>query len=205
MAVRMEIDTKAFSAAMKKYQTATGKTSREIINKKGYFIVRNAMQRTRKADVKKIRKFFRKANQHEWSPYVRAYFGLQKGTPPWELAEYAKKLKALKAKSVGYLRAGWIVALRAFGAASKQKKTFRGVKMVGRPKGKARVCKRPNRDGTCEGWMKNTIGHGGKDHAKALSQWGKPALRHAVRDEAKSMKRYAERKHAETQRRHRVK
>ena len=123
MAVRCEIDTKAFSAAMKRYKTASGKTSQEIINKKGYFIVRNAMQRTRKADVKKIRKFFRKANQHEWAPYVRLYFGLQKGTPPWELAEYAKKLKGLKGKSVGYLRAGWIVALRAFGAASKQKKT----------------------------------------------------------------------------------
>ncbi len=204
MSASMRIDTSRFEKAMREYAKVTTKDQVEIINKKGWFIVKNTIQRTRAADKAKIRKFFRKGNRKEWGPWVMAFFKLNKATPGWDLDEYMKKAKALKLKSVGYLRSGWIVALRAFGKASKSKKTAKGVKMVGRPKGKASVAKR-RKNGDVTAFMSNTIGRGGKEHAKALSFWGKKALQHAVNAEAKSMKRYAEKKLVARQRKMRLK
>ena len=66
----LEIDTTQFHKALRTYMKATKRELPEVLNTKAYFIVRNAMQRTRKADVKKIRAFFRKANRKNWLPYV---------------------------------------------------------------------------------------------------------------------------------------
>ena len=98
-----------------------------------------------------------------------------------------KKLKGMRAKPVGYLRAGWIPALRAFSKAAKGKRSFKGVRMVGRPKGKASKAT-TNR---MVAYMANTIGRGSKEHAKAIKYWGKPALQHAFRDESRSFRKFA--------------
>lgn len=93
----------------------------------------------------------------------------------------------MRAKPVGYLRAGWIPALRAFSKAAKGKRSFKGVRMVGRPKGKASKAT-TNR---MVAYMANTIGRGSKEHAKAIKYWGKPALQHAFRDESRSFRKFA--------------
>ena len=171
----LEIDTTQFHKAMRTYMKATKRTLPEVINNKAYFVVRNAMKRTRKADVKKIRAFFRKANRKEWLPYVVRFLlntgKTGRGMRPTEAEIQAgmKKLKGMRAKSVAYLRAGWIPALRAFSKAAKGKATSR--RMVA--------------------YMSNTIGRGSKEHAKAIKFWAKPALQHAFRDESRSFRKFA--------------
>ena len=70
--------------------------------------------------------------------------------------EYQKKLKKYRNRSISYLRSGWIPALRALGGWAKQPRSFKGVRMKGRRKGKVKMAKK-TWDSHCT--ITNIVGH----------------------------------------------
>ena len=107
--------------------------------------------------------------------------------------EYQKKLKKYRNRSISYLRSGWIPALRALGGWAKQPRSFKGVRMKGRQKGKVKMA-RKTWDSHCT--ITNMVGHT-RGQAEAAKKYVKTALQKAFNKEAQSMAKYILKKYKE--------
>lgn len=192
----MEIEVAKFDRVLKEYVKLNRRTYSEIVNTKAYHITRAAVRFTRMAKKSHIKSFF--SDPRRYTKTVIRTFKLNKMTTPWDLKTYAKKLKTIRLKSVSYLRAGWVPALKRFGRAVKKSRKYKGVMQRGKSKGKAQIA--TGRTGIARAWAKNMVGRGNAGGSQALKTWGEPALARAFRVERRSMKRYMEKKLKETAR-----
>ena len=110
-----------------------------------------------------------------------------------------EKMFAYRARSIAFLKSGWLPALDAFRAFSGGGKGARGLppvdktaKQFKQPKGGGRIATPSNP--TAVIW--NTASTK-RDHKKALLVYGMPALQKAYNEEVDSMKEYMERKFRE--------
>ncbi len=214
----IEIETEAFKEMLERYVKVNKRTAGEIVNRKAYNVAKNAVRLTRKANNEEIKTFFKAPNgptghyiledgtkvsrkrQHRWDrvrPVLHKAFKL-KGKPKEHsnenMAKWAKILRSMRLKSIGYLRSGWIPAIEDFGETLRARKTIKGVKQHGRRKGIAVVAKK--KADKALAIIGNSTGRK-TDQAKAAQKFGKPALARAIRAERRSSEKYIERKYKE--------
>lgn len=193
----LKIDDRQFQKQLLKYFKASTRTVSRGINAKSYFIVKKAIRMTRKADKKKIQKHlaWNGKSADRLRRWALKHFPQLKTDD--ERKAYFKKMKSARVKSVGYLKSGWLPALKAFGKVTNQNKKAKGVTARGIPKGFGRWAKDSI---SPKATFANKTGHAGGQPA-ALKKFGEPALARAFQSEARSMKRYLEKKMAQTTKR----
>jgi len=196
--IDFEISVNEFNNTLKKYAKITSKTWPEILNRKAYEVSRHAIRKTHIADKKEVRDFFKKKNAPRYTPVVIKAYDLKAEDVHFNLEAFAKKLKAYRVRSVGYLRAGWLPSLKGFAKALRIKpEKTKGVVHKGRPKGRFRVARRNTAKPSAS--MSNRTGYSDKQ-SDALAEYGRPAFKKAFRAERISMLRYMEKKAKEAKR-----
>lgn len=194
----LTIDDRQFQKQMLVYLKTSKRTVAKGLNVKSYFIVKKALRMTRKADKKKIQRHLawngKNANRlRRW-----ALKHMPKLKTDAERKKFFKKMKSARVRSVGYLKSGWIPALKAFGRITNQSKKSKGVTARGIAKGYGRWAKAsisPKATFANSTGYKSGRGKGQKySQQTALKKYGKPALGRAFQSEARSMKRYMEKK-----------
>jgi len=189
MAQIKNVDTEMFDRTMLKYIKVAKRTLPEVLNTKGYWVARNAIRLTHKASKDKIRYFT--DNWKRSSSTIIKMFKLQ--GKKFKPKTYQTKLKKFRTRSIGYLRSGWIPALRALGGWAKQSRTYKGVRMKGRQKGKVKMAKK-TWSSHCT--ITSMVGHS-RHQAKAAKKYVKPALQKAMNREAQEMAKYILKKYKE--------
>ena len=190
----MTIDTSEFDRTLVKYMKHSKRTIAQVVNQKAYWITAHAMKFTKQADKKAIRKWAR--NWKESAPVIIKSYNLKK---PFDKQEYIKKFIKYRLRGVGYLRAGFVMALRMFGRITRNPKRVAGMpKLAGRPKGSARFAN--DKNWSPKATIINATGFS-SSQSEALQRYGTPALSLAFASEIGEMKQYLERKMKETGRR----
>ena len=184
MAAKMKLNTAEFDRTMAKYLSLSKKTIAEVVNKKAYFIAANALKLTVKADRKELNAFVR--DKRRVAATLIKMFKLKR---PFDLKEYQKKLGKFRRRTIGYIAAGWVMAVRILGRAARMPRRVKGATMKGRPKGSARFANKKNWNPVAK--IINSTGHSAKQ-ARALKKYGQPALDKAFNNEMRSMKQYIE-------------
>lgn len=143
------VDTKSFDKAMQEYIKNSKRSLTEIVNKKAYFIARNAVNTTATTPKPAIRKSLMVSSRKDPRTSVVALLdsakrkrdGLKGVTGQKKTNSIEKFIKAREATR-NFLRAGWIATIKAIepyvpnkGGAPKYDRT---VKIKGRPKGGAK-------------------------------------------------------------------
>ena len=192
MAAKMKIDTAEFDRTMRKYLSLSKKGIAEVVNKKAYFIAVGALKATPIANKNAIGRWVRDWNKSA-ATIIKTY-GLKR---PFDKKDAIKKYSKYRKRTVAYLRAGWIMAIRMLGRAAKMPRRVKGAVMKGRPKGSARFANSKSWSPTAT--IINSTGFSSKQ-AKALKQYGAPALAAAFHAEMASMKKYIEDKLKKTAR-----
>ena len=199
---RSTVNTAEFDRALKDYVLKTKKSIPEVLNTKAYWVARNAIQLTRISDKAKINAFAK-----DWAksgPTIIKAFDLQKGGSNWggwTRKEVQKKFAALRRRSIGYLRSGWIPTLRATGGWAKQPKNFKGVAIRGKRKGWVKLARKAWDTKTI---ICNAVGYN-SDQAEAARKYVQPALSKSIAKETASMRQYLEKKQKEILRKARIK
>ena len=184
---KLEIDTTEFNRTLSKYMKVSKRTLPQIVHQKAYWVTVGAIQYTKQADKKHIRAWI--SNWKESAPTIIKTYKLRKHFNP---KEYIAKFKKYRIRSVGYLQAGFIMALKLFGTITGNKTTVKGAgKQKGRLKGAAIAAKRDSINP--QATIINKTGHKASQ-ANALRKYGWPALQISFRKETASMKRYIEKK-----------
>ena len=204
-----EVDDAMFLRTLEKYKKWSGKNLPEICNTKSYWIARNTMQFTRKADAAEIDKFAK-----YWPRSGRTIIKIYKLNPgPGDLTKkgkwkqsykrkYMNKLSKYRKRSIGYLRSGWVETLKKTGGWAKQRKSFKGVRQKGLKKG---FCKPAAKNHwTIDCTFGSTVGWKPRQ-AEATKKYAQPAFRKAFKKEAIGMARYIIRKMAEAKRKSGIK
>jgi L,D-peptidoglycan transpeptidase YkuD (ErfK/YbiS/YcfS/YnhG family) len=97
-----------FRQTLRQYAEVSKKETSEVINKKGNQLMRITMARTEKASASKIRA---ELNQNGLAYKLINKTGMKRA----EIAAKVKKFISARARSAGYIRAGWFPAARIFG------------------------------------------------------------------------------------------
>lgn len=207
-----------FNATLRRYLKYNRRTLPESLNEKGYFIAKEAIYQTHKADHERIKKELGaemspiigkrgKATKKKKLALLEKYWAqlsvliiiarlrkAKKQIPSAsELKEMALKMVRSRIISVGFIRSGWLSALRKLARFSKYGEIkFELPKKTGVFKGGASPATSSQGNlAKCVIW--NSAG-GEKKHKNALIRYGQPALELAVTLETKSMKDYIEKK-----------
>jgi hypothetical protein len=145
----VSVDTKEFDKAMQEYIKNSKRSLTEIVNKKAYFIARNAVNTTQTTPKPEIRRSLMVSSRKDpRAPLValldsarRKRDGL-KGVTGQQKTNSIEKFIKLRERTRNFLRAGWIATIKAIepfvqnkGGAPKYDRT---VKIKGRPKGGAK-------------------------------------------------------------------
>lgn len=112
MKLKMPIDTREFTAAMREYGRATKKDEAEILNRAGRNVAFRAAQFTPQANPAKIKGDLARDNL---AVKILAKRGAFRGVPNSKRAELVRKLEAARIRSIRYVRQGWANAILAFG------------------------------------------------------------------------------------------
>ena len=197
---RATVNTAEFDRALKDYVLKTKKSIPEVLNTKAYWVARNAIQLTRISDKAKINAFAK-----DWAksgPTIIKAFGLKTDrSGGWTRKEVQKKFAALRRRSIGYLRSGWIPTLRATGGWAKQPKNFKGVAIRGKLQGWVKLATKAWDTKTI---ICNAVGYN-SDQADAARKYVRPALSKSIAQETASMRQYLEKKQKEILRKARIK
>lgn len=197
---RATVNTAEFDRALKDYVLKTKKSIPEVLNTKAYWVARNAIQLTRIADKAKINSFAK--NWSKSGPIIIKAFGLKTDrSGDWTRKEVQKKFAALRRRSIGYLRSGWIPTLRATGGWAKQPKNYKGVIIRGKRKGWVKLATKAWDTKTT---ICNAVGYN-SDQAEAARKYVQPALSKSIAKETASMRQYLEKKQKEILRKARIK
>ena len=205
---------------MRRYRDLSKRDPATITNTKGYFISRRAQAETPKADRAKIerelgsfvsvmrqgrrgkmvkRREVVLAKGQSGAPLAALIVNARRrdrGLPALqgpEMAKEVRKLLASRFRSIAFLKAGWIPAIRTLSVVAEKRGAPRGdmsARQIGGPKGYAIPAH--------VGWKVSTIiantAVAKGDTGEALIRYGGPALQRAFDAETRSMKQYIERK-----------
>jgi hypothetical protein len=212
MNTSVKMDTRAFDAAMKQYVEFSKRSLPEIVNTKAYFVARNAVASTGGVDKGKIEQELRATARTGNGPLaaliVNARRGAtgQKGLNGPKMSAAINKLVNARKRTVNFLRAGWIPAIKKLESLVPKKSgaaSYKGVKIHGAPKGGATVAK-PNSTWKSIAEIWNSVSGGTKDagiqsesnpnRVSAIIQQG---LQAAINKEANAMLQYVKKKSEE--------
>ncbi len=218
--IPLKLDTAEFDATLAEYLKVSSRGYATAINTKLYYIALRAIAFTPRADKLKIGKSlspliyeFGEAGQRSLRMVTRYdYFGRsaavpvaallinaergKKGKPGYYGAKMRRAIKnfiARRQRSVSFLKAGWIPAVKTLAPlADKKQAPEMGEKptTAGHPKGRAVAA---SAGSEMAGLIANSVGHSGPHGAKrwaALKRYGQPALQRAINEESASMVEY---------------
>ena len=183
-------DTREFTAALRQYEIATRKDEATIVNRAARNVVLRAMSFTPKATGAKIRSELR--SKGDMVARIINARARAKGRKPPSRAEMPAAIERFitkRARSAGYIRAGWIKAAQAFGAAAG-----------GRVSEKGNAARGYGRRATASRAFAEIV-----NTANESLRFGADALQRAINFVAKDMKSFAERKMSQTANRYSVK
>lgn len=152
MSFQITIDSRDFNRSLKKYMDYTKNSLAETINTKAYYIARNAVNETLKAQKPKITSELRAPSRV--NPFVPLVCILvqkklnskgKKGVNGKKMKAEANKFIGARQASKNYLRAGWIAAIKAIEPFVKKKSGPRYPKIV--PRGVAKGGAKPAKTG----------------------------------------------------------
>lgn len=175
------LDTRQLSRAFREVEKATGKAEADILNRAGRNICLRAIKNTPKADGTKIRALDPKILV---AGAVKRMAGQRALRPDFD--RLVRKELSRRLRSVGYIKAGWIMAAKAFGGAQNGKVSKKS--LAGQGYGKAAT----------EGHLVAILAN----CARGADVVGNAAFQAAVDFVAKDMVAYAEKKLAETWKKH---
>lgn len=208
-----------FQNTLKRYLKVNRRTLPEALNEKAYFIAGGAIRNTHKADYERIKSemgaFLKPVIGKRGKELKRKTLALQtdywaqlatiiivarlrkageKIPPAEELIKKALDMVRARIRSVGFIRSGWLPALRRLARFSKYGRTKFATgdlpKMTGEKKGGVSPATESQGNfAKCIIW--NSAG-GLPKHKGALIRYGQPGLEKAVQDETASMKKYLE-------------
>ncbi len=210
-----------FKNTLRRYLKVNRRTLPEALNEKAYFIAGGAIRHTHKADHERIKAELGakmesvigkrgKALKRKTLAIVENYWatlavilviaGLRKAGKPipsdGELKDRALNLVRSRIRSVGFIRSGWLPALRRLARFSKYGRIKFGFgdlpKKVGKNKGGVSPATEAQGD-LAKVIIWNSAG-GEEKHKGALMKYGQPGLEAAFREETADMKRYLEKK-----------
>lgn len=206
--LKADLDLDDFNAAFENYKRASKRSMAEIINAKIFFIARHATQTTDKASVMDVDRSLLEAARTRKNRTVADMIVIrdnykkgEKFLSPSKIKTLANKLIRARRRSVGFLRSGWLPAIRTIQAAvnrgdisfsSKYKpKIDNKVKTSGTGKGYGKPAN-PNTD-RCFGEIANLL-EGSPDSTTKTQMHQKiiNGLQKALRLETQSMKKYIE-------------
>jgi hypothetical protein len=205
MKVDINVDTKDFDAAMKKYMEFTKKSIPEIVNTKALYVARAAVSLTATVDKTKIEAELKAQARNGKGPLAAIVVNAQRGRKGEKglfgakMAAAVNKLIRIRKRGANFLRAGWIPAIKALSPFVKQKggaASIKGVKAFGAPKGGALVAK-PSPIWSCKAEIWNSVS-GGKDkqpsNAPRVTRLIVDGLQKAINKEKDSILAYIKKK-----------
>lgn len=223
--VKLKVDSSEFTATLRQYTALSRRTPAKVCNKKAYYIVRRAIWYTHKTEYNKLaaeigpmaREFRiengrvirgRKMWARNWSkeycpPALALIINWRRGKRKWkgyygkDMAAAIKKVWGARARSIAYIKSGWITARDKFkelagggrGLPPSEGAKVGGPKQIGRPKGRASPAIEGKWKAKAE--FVNTATTK-RDHKQALFTYGTPALARAFREETESMRQWIE-------------
>jgi|TARA_Y100000310_G_scaffold276414_1_gene293524 hypothetical protein len=199
-----------FHRMMKDYLRLSSKSFAEAMNYKAYMIALVALKKTKAKTAKAVEKWwwtdrFSTRGKHKAKfgnskgtalvpKLASVWGGLNRGNSRSELEAEIKDIANRRKKGVGFLRSGWLPAIRALAqhTGGKVKKAPKTVKMR-KPYGRAKKAKKA-RGLKALATIENYTGKHSESSAEALLKYGKPALEIAIQTEARETVKYLARK-----------
>lgn len=141
---KITVDTREFNRVFKQYMELTKKDLKDIVNTKAYFIARNAVQLTDTVATKKVEEELRKPSNTNVNAPVAAIIVQKNKKAKGEYGVYGarmtteiNKLIRIRKRTVNFLKAGWIPAIKALEVIvpSKSGPSYRKPLVKGKPKG----------------------------------------------------------------------
>jgi len=196
-------DQAKFDSVLNEYMKWTSRTLEEALNSKAYMIARKALWFTKKADREDIKSSLRRlglSSRGTESPRgaliinaARAKQGLP-GLHGRAMAEAINALEAARLRSIGFLKSGWIPAIRILEGFAKDKGGAAPRDSAARVYGQEKGAAYPATADKLSAVIVNSVGTQGRDRNNVLERIGGPALDLAFYDEANSMQDYIEKK-----------
>jgi hypothetical protein len=215
-------DQSKFDSTLEEYSKVSKRTHAEIVNTKAFYIARKAIWFTPKADSYKMKqqlggivtvkaigrkgKMVKRrqlqlvtASQHA-APLAALIVNARRGKQGMpglygkEMEKAIREMLAGRAKSVGFLKSGWLEAVHVLAPLVKDKSgaspSDPAARQVGRPKGDAT----PAQPGDNPSAEIVNLASARRDYKGALIRFGEPALQQAITDEEFSMRDYIDSK-----------
>jgi hypothetical protein len=186
VAAKVSIDTREFKAALAQYTRYSKRSLAEIVNKRAVNIAFKAIRHTPKTKKPSINRELRQKSRVAPKAPLGAILA-QKGRNPGlygdEMKKAVESLKAKKAASIGFIKSGWIGAVRDLSPHAKVYRRPPRVIVKGKPQGFGRPARR-GLNPTAE--IVNQV-------AGAVKV-GSAALQRAINEDALDMKTYVARK-----------
>tara|TARA_Y100000588_G_C14037912_1_gene831583 strand:- start:356 stop:1009 length:654 start_codon:yes stop_codon:yes gene_type:complete len=205
--MEIKLDNQAkFDKMMKQYLQVTSKSGAEAMNWKAYMICLGALKKTKKTTKGRIEKFWdlsknRKKARTDGSPLlpkiVSSWSGFKPSTPYTQLESRADEIKKRRLQSIGFLRAGWLPAIRLLGKyiGARPKKPPRADALAKRAKDWGGAKRAAPRTGLMSQAMAfNAVGTYSDEAATALRSIGKDGLNKGMLLEMRSTSDYLARK-----------
>ena len=199
-AAAFKLDTREFNETLRNYSNYSRRSFPEIVNTKAFFIARRAVVETIKADTGKIRRNFADRKGQEIIGkiinYRRGKRG-EKGLYGEAMAEAQALVKAIRLRSVAFVKSGWIPAIKRLekfvkskrGAARSEEGDGIGrPKVIGTPKGNALEAKENSFN--CFAIIRNMASS--KHAHRDVEPMARKGLQKAIEYESLSMKVYIE-------------
>ncbi len=224
-AINLKMDRREFDRTLKEYVQLNKRDNKSLMDTKGYRIALKAQAATPKADAAKIdaelgvigfsvRQVTRGKNKGKFrkgkavfsqsslaEKILRARFAKAGKAQPTkeEMNDLALKFRASRARSIAFLKSGWLRAIKTLAPLANKSgagRVDRSAKQYGQDKGYATPAKEGNRATTT---IANLAGSN-KENKGALHRYGGPALQTAFNQETADMKVYIEKKYRQSAR-----
>ena len=204
MSTGIKFERENFDKTLQKYLKVQRKTVAQALNHKAYNVVIRAIKHTPVADKAKIRAHlaWNKKSSKRLRAWARKHY-------PRLVSDQARKrffkdMKSLRAKSVGYLKSGWITPMRALkkAAGTGGKSTIKGATQRSPSKGSAEPAKDWRKTGSYKSKVTFTNATGAQNgsgkkwilqkfsQAEAARQFGEPALKKGFTGAKADMQKY---------------
>lgn len=180
----MSLDTRSFQKALQLYAKATRKDEVEILNRAGRNVAYRAAQKTPTTRAANIRAELKSDDHLAYA--LTSIMLKKKGVGILKKPQFRKEVSRFisqRAASAGYIRAGWAGAITALGGTYKGKKNRKNAGVGSKATVQRLIAE-----------IINTV--------PGIDKVGVPALQEALRYVAADMKKYAERKMAQTAKQH---
>ena len=219
--ISIRVDRREFDATLKRYRDISKRTPKQICDTKAFFIARRAVLETPKADkgimksslgsviyrkkqavamkLKTVKRFSRWGQEYQ-APLAALIINArrkkagERGLYGAAMSEAIRAMLAARMRSIGFIKSGWLQAIKAllpFADTKGAPRSEGGVAEIG-----------PSKKGygipASDGWTAKTVlgntATTDRDTKAALFKFGQPALQRAFDAEERSMLAYIERK-----------